>query len=272
MPKLNVDGALLNYRTVGSGSPIVLVHGSGTDLSTWDGVIDDLADGHRVIAYDRRGYGQSEHSPVRDHRIHARDLEAVLENVAATAATVVGWSSGGNVTLAVAASRPELFQNVVVVEPPFHGLRHSNRAVLATALKLKLRQLQGRPIESLEIFLRFGSGLRSGGNSYDLADEAEREKLRAYPGPVLAEWDPHPFGIMHEHLSTAAVAAIAPPLTWILGEQSLPWLATLHARVARRHGTMRTVVVPGAGHLVHLDRPADFVREIRAAMSLPEPA
>jgi pimeloyl-ACP methyl ester carboxylesterase len=143
--------------------------------------------------------------------------------------------------------------------------------VLATALRLKLRQLQGRPVEALEIFLRFGSSLRSGGNSYDLADEAEREKLRSYPGPVLAEWDPHPFGIMHEHLSTAAVAAIAKPLTWILGEQSLPWMAGLHARVARRHSTMRTVVVPGAGHLVHLDRPADFVREVREAMALPEP-
>jgi pimeloyl-ACP methyl ester carboxylesterase len=269
MPQLTVDGAVLNYQITGSGSPLVLVHGSATDLSTWDGVIDDLAAHHRVITYDRRGYGRSQHSPVRDHRIHARDLEAVLEQLAIIPATVVGWSSGGNVTLAVAASRPELFRNIVVVEPPFHGLRHSNRAVLATALKLKLRQLQGRPVEALEVFLRFGSTLRSGGNGYDLAGEAEREKLRAYPGPVLAEWDPHPFGVMHEHVSTAAVAAIATPLTWLLGEQSLPWMATLHARVARRNSTMRTVVVPGAGHLVHLDRPADFVREVIAAMSLP---
>jgi pimeloyl-ACP methyl ester carboxylesterase len=271
MPQLRVEGGLLNYRTVGSGSPIVLVHGSATDLSTWDGVIDDLADRHHVIAYDRRGYGQSQHPPVRDHRIHARDLEAVLENLADGPATVLGWSSGGNVTLAVAASRPDLFRNIIVVEPPFHGLRHSNRAVLATALKLKLRQLQGRPVEALEVFLRFGSSLQSGGNGYDLADKAEQEKLRAYPGPVLAEWDPHPFGVMHEHLSTAAVAAISPPLTWILGEQSLPWMASLHARVARRHSTMRTVVVPGAGHLVHLDAPAAFIREVRAAMLLLEP-
>lgn len=271
MPKLSVDGAQLNYRIVGSGSPIVLVHGSATDLSTWDGVIDELADRHRVIAYDRRGYGQSEHSPVRDHRVHARDLVAVLENLATLPATVVGWSSGGNVTLAVAASRPQLLRNIVVIEPPFHGLRHSNRAVLATAMKLKFRQLQGRPVDALEVFLRFGSSLRSGGNGYDLATEADREKLRAYPGPVLAEWDPHPFGVMHEHLSTAAVAAIPTPLTWILGELSLPWMASLHARVARRHSTLRTVVVPGAGHLVHLDAPADFIREVRAAMALLEP-
>lgn len=102
MPKLDVRGATLNYRTVGDGSPLVLVHGSGTDLTTWDGVVDELAHDHQVIAYDRRGYGESRHQPVRDHRIHARDLVAVLEQLAGRPAVVVGWSSGGNIALAAA--------------------------------------------------------------------------------------------------------------------------------------------------------------------------
>jgi len=63
MPALELPGATLNYRTAGDGPPLVLVHGSATDLTTWDGVIDELARDHRVIAYDRRGYGQSRHRP-----------------------------------------------------------------------------------------------------------------------------------------------------------------------------------------------------------------
>ena len=64
--------------------------------------------------------GQISHSPVRDHRLHADDLIAVLEKVAKKPACVVGWSSGGNIALAVAVRRPELFSSLVVVEAPFH--------------------------------------------------------------------------------------------------------------------------------------------------------
>ena len=253
----------MHYRTTGEGPPLVLVHGSATDLSTWDGVVEALARTHRVVAYDRRGYGRSRHKPVRDHRVHARDLTAVLEHLAGRPATVVGWSSGGNVALAVALARPELFSSLAVVEAPFHGLRHADRHVLATALRLKLTQLRGRRLEAAEVFYRFGSALRSGGNGYDRAPEEIRRNLQANAEPVLAEWDPHPFGVMHEHVRLSAVAASTVPMTWILGDDSSPWLARLHDRVVRRRPDIRTVRIAGAGHLVHLDRPADFVAAVR---------
>jgi pimeloyl-ACP methyl ester carboxylesterase len=88
------------------------------------------------------GCGRSAHKAVRDHRLHARDLTAVLERVAREPAVVVGWSSGGNIALAVAASRPELVRALVVVEAPFHGQRHVNVSVLRTALRLKGHQLR----------------------------------------------------------------------------------------------------------------------------------
>jgi pimeloyl-ACP methyl ester carboxylesterase len=263
MPTLDAPGATLHYRTAGEGSPLVLVHGSATDMTTWDGVVDDLAGDHRVIIYDRRGYGQSRHKPVRDHRIHARDLTLLLQEVASEPATVVGWSSGGNVALAAAVKSPELFSALGVVEAPFHGLRHADRAVLATALRLKLSQWRGRPIEAVEAFLRFGSALRSGGNVYDMLDDEERKGLLANSAPVLAEWDPYYFGVMAEHVPLGAVVDLPVPLTWILGAESAPWISGLHARVARRRPSMRTVVIPGASHLIHIDRPAEFVAAVR---------
>jgi pimeloyl-ACP methyl ester carboxylesterase len=267
MPALAVPGAQLNYRTTGDGPPLVLVHGSATDLTTWDSVVDDLAAEHRVIAYDRRGYGESSHKPVRDHRVHAHDLTAVLEHVAGQPATVVGWSSGGNIALATAVDHPELFSSLAIVEAPFHGMRHADRHVLATALRLKLTQLRGNRLEAAEVFYRFGSALRSGGNSYDLAPDEIRSNLQANAEPVLAEWDPHPFGVMHEHVRVRAVCAIPVPITWILGDESSPWMAGLQARLARRRPDIATIRIPGAGHLAHLDRPADFVAAVRVAAS-----
>jgi pimeloyl-ACP methyl ester carboxylesterase len=263
MPTLDAPGAPLHYRTAGDGPPLVLVHGSCTDMTTWDGVVDDLARDHRVIVYDRRGYGQSLHEPVRDHRLHARDLTLLLQEVASVPATVVGWSSGGNVALAAAVKNPELFRALGVVEAPFHGLRHADRTVLATALRLKLTQWRGRPIEAVEAFLRFGSALRSGGNVYDMLDDEQRNALLANYRPVLAEWDPYYFGVMAEHVPLRAVVDLPVPLTWILGAESAPWIGGLHARVARHRPDMRTVVIPGASHLVHIERPAEFVSAVQ---------
>ncbi|WP_016882859.1 MULTISPECIES: alpha/beta fold hydrolase [unclassified Rhodococcus (in: high G+C Gram-positive bacteria)] len=263
MPSIDLPGARLHYRTVGSGKPLVLVHGSATDMTTWDGVIDNLASDHRVTVYDRRGYGQSEHRPVRDHRIHARDLCAVLEQAVGEPAKVLGWSSGGNIVLASATARPDLFSELVVVEAPFHGLRHADRAVLATAVRLKLLQLRGHPQEATEVFFRFATALQSGGNSYDLADDSLRNDILRNATPVLAEWDPHPFGVMAEHISVRAVVKLPMPITWVLGSESSPWMTGLHTRVQRRRPDIDTVVINGAGHLIHLDCPAEFVAAVR---------
>jgi len=262
---LSLPGVELYYEVTGAGPPLVLVHGSAVDGSTWDGVVPQLARDHRVIVYDRRGYGRSSHKPVRDHRLHAQDLIAILELVALEPAAVVGWSSGGNIALAVATRRADLINSLMVVEAPFHGQRHMDSAVLRTLLRLKVKQLRGRPVEALEEFLRFGTAYRSGGNAYDQLDPHHQAMLRAYPGPVLAEWDPHPFGIMHEHVSTRAVAHSKVPLTWALGGEGSRWIAKLHDRVARRRPDMTTVVIPGASHLVHLEKPAEFVAAINTA-------
>ena len=269
MPDLDVAGTRLHYLDEGSGeSPLLLVHGSSTDATTWDGVAPALAELGRVVRYDRRGYGRSQHPPVRDHRVHARDLVAVLEHIGVPA-TVVGWSSGGNVALAVAARRPELVARLVVVEAPFHGLRHADSAVLATALRLKIRQLRGQRQRAAEEFLRFGSAFRSGGNGYDQAPEPIRAGLLANSGPVLAEWDPHPFGVMHEHLPTRSLGRITAPVTWVLGGESPPWMRKLHDRAVSRLRFVQTVTIDGAGHLVHLDQPAAFVDTVTRAWRPP---
>ena len=204
---LDVPGATLRYRTAGEGPPLVLVHGSATDLTTWDGVVDDLARDHRVIAYDRRGYGVSTHRPVRDHRVHARDLTAVLEQRAGSPRP----SSAG---APAATSRWRSRRSGRSCSPRWSSSRPRSTACGTPTdtswpppLRLKLTQLRGRRVEAAEVFYRFGSALRSGGNSYDRAPDDVRRNLQANAEPVLAEWDPHPFGVMHEHLPVRSVVA-----------------------------------------------------------------
>lgn len=262
MPAIDLPGVRLHYSETGNGTPLIMSHGSAVDAETWATVSPALSKSARVITYDRRGYGQSAHKPVRDHRLHCDDLIALIEQTCDGPADVLGWSAGGNVAIAAAIKRPDLFRKLIVVEAPFHGLRHMSFGVVRTALKLKTKQLLGAPIDALAVFLRFGSELRSGGNSFDMLPEDVQQGLLKYWAPVLAEWDPHPFGIMHEHISKEAVRQIPVPMTWILGAEGSPWLAGLHDRIKRMKPELKTVIVPKAGHLVHMDAPDAFIAAV----------
>ncbi|OBK42030.1 hypothetical protein A5658_00135 [Mycobacterium sp. 1245111.1] len=263
MASLKVPGCVLHYEVHGIGEPLVLVHGTGTDSSTWDPVVDLLAADARVIVYDRRGYGRSTHPPVRDYRIHTNDLHALLEEVCDRPAHVVGWSSGGNVSMALAAKDTSRMRSLCVVEPAFHGLRLGDPAVLAVTTRVKWQQVRGRRAEAGEEFFRFVYALRSGGNAYDLADERVRDGMRRNVEPVIAEFDLHPFGVAVEHVATRAVAAARVPMTWVLGDQSPRWLHRIHARFARHRSDLRTVVIPNVGHLAHDQDPLAFTEAVR---------
>lgn len=263
---LSYEGADLAYEERGSGEPLLLIHGTGAQAATWGRTVDDLAAaGHRVIAYDRRGYGASAHPPVRDHRRHVADAAAVLEHVAKAPATVVGWSSGGNIALALTAARPELVRRLIVVEPPLHGLRHPTAALLRTLARAKWAQLRGRPEEGAGFFLRWAAG----DAAIDALPAEERNRLLAHADNILAELDPHLYGVMFEHLPLSRIRSITVPVTFLIGEDSNPFFHKLHRRLVRAVPSIRTEVIPGATHLVHLDAPHAFAAAVRKATVIP---
>ncbi|MER6910360.1 alpha/beta hydrolase [Streptomyces sp. NPDC000594] len=258
---LACEGADLAYEERGTGDPLLLIHGSGAEAATWDGVSGGLAAaGHRVIAYDRRGYGASAHPPVRDHRRHVADAVAVLERVAGSPATVVGWSAGGNIALALAVARPDLVRRLILVEPPLHGTRLATPAMLAAVARAKWCQLRGRPEEGAAHFFRWAAG-----PSFDAAPAGERNRLLAHARVVLAELDPHPYGVMFEHLPLRRISGIRLPVTFLIGANSDPLFRLAHRRLVRAVPAIRSEVIPGAGHLVHLDAPEAFTAAVLRA-------
>jgi pimeloyl-ACP methyl ester carboxylesterase len=264
--RILVDGAELVYDEAGSGQPLVLIHGSGADAGTWHRNVADLATHHRVIAYDRRGYGRSTHRPVRDYRVHVADLGAVLMHVGAPA-HVLGWSSGGNTALALAVKRPELFRSLILVEAPFHGLRRPMGVITANA-KARLAQLRGGPEEGAATFYRWLTGLRDGGNGFDVLPAPERQRFLAQSRVMMAELDPHPFGPLAEHIRLGKIVALPMPVTWLLGAESMPWYGRLHACVVAVAPSIRTEHIAGAGHLMHIEAPEAFADAVRRAIRM----
>ena len=89
------------YEDHGSGSPVVLIHGWPLSGTSWEKQTAALlAAGHRVITYDRRGFGRSTKPAVGyNYDTFAADLDAVLSTLKLTDVSLVGFSMGtGEVT------------------------------------------------------------------------------------------------------------------------------------------------------------------------------
>ena len=91
----------LYYEDHGAGPPVVLIHGYPLSSRAWDKQVPVLLEaGHRVITYDRRGFGQSSQPTVGyDYDTFAADLNALLEHLNLHDAVLAGHSMGtGEVT------------------------------------------------------------------------------------------------------------------------------------------------------------------------------
>jgi pimeloyl-ACP methyl ester carboxylesterase len=118
---LSRDGITINYRSIGDGDPILLVHGYGDNLKMWAGLADSLAITHRVITVDTRGFGKS--SKPRGAESYGpamvADLVALLDTAGATQAHVVGYSMGAMLAASLALSHPERVRSVTLAAGAF---------------------------------------------------------------------------------------------------------------------------------------------------------
>jgi len=145
MPHLTVSrstassgtGVELHYEDHGTGAPVVLIHGWPLSGRSWEAQVPALVEaGHRVITYDRRGFGDSSQPwDGYDYDTFAADLDALLTHLDLTGATLVGFSMGGG---------------EVVRYISRYGTSRIARAVLAAAVPPYLYKSQDNPDGGLD--------------------------------------------------------------------------------------------------------------------------
>ncbi len=194
MPFLKTkDSVDLFYNDWGTGPAVVLIHGWPLDSDMWEYQSRVIAGaGHRVIAYDRRGFGRSDQPwSGYDYDTLADDLEAVLSQLDLHEVTLVGFSMGGGEVARYLAR---------------HGTRRIAKAALVSAVTPCLMQRADNPdgvsktvfdtmIAGLEkdrpAFLAtfakqfFGAGLLNFSVSSELLQASVVEAMRGSPKATL---------------------------------------------------------------------------------------
>ena len=102
-----VNGTRLYYEIRGEGVPLVFLHGFTLDHRMWQQQVDELARGHRVLAYDARGFGRSA-LPSTEPYQHWADAAALCDHLGLKRVVAIGHSIGAHQTLELALSRPDL--------------------------------------------------------------------------------------------------------------------------------------------------------------------
>ncbi len=112
------DGAVISCLDEGQGKPLLFIHGfTGTAIADHAGLMDEFRPTHRLIGPDLRGYGASRPPnrdfPVDFYQRDAGDMAALLDRINCGPVIVLGFSDGAEVSLLLAAMRPDLVRGVV---------------------------------------------------------------------------------------------------------------------------------------------------------------
>ena len=105
----------MNHDDVGTGVPLLLIHGFPLDRSLWQPQVKGLQGAARIIAPDLRGFGAAQDGPATvTMDDYAADLEALLGALHIPQAVVCGLSMGGYVALALLAKAPHLVKGLIL--------------------------------------------------------------------------------------------------------------------------------------------------------------
>lgn len=143
------DGTHLFYEDTGAGKPLVLIHGWPLSSAMWEYQLNELPErGIRCVAYDRRGFGRSDH-PASGYNYDtlASDLNDLLEHLDLRDVTLAGFSMGGG--------------EVVRYMSKFGGARVSRIALISAVPPFMLKTSDNPDGIDKSVFQDIESGLRT---------------------------------------------------------------------------------------------------------------
>ncbi|MFE6334351.1 alpha/beta fold hydrolase [Streptomyces sp. NPDC057798] len=112
---IEVDGTAIHYVECGKGTSVLLLHGAGANAGNWTNTVQALATGHRVVALDLPGYGESAPLDRSDPEATVAFLWRFVDAVGLGPQVLVGHSLGGLLALLMALDRPDCVRGVVAV-------------------------------------------------------------------------------------------------------------------------------------------------------------
>lgn len=275
---VTVDGTRLHYLDRGSGPPVVLLHGNGSMIGDFvsSGITERVAHRHRVIVFDRPGFGYSERP--RGRKWGPSEQASLLLRafllLGIERPVVVGHSWGALVALALSLQGPENVAGLVLLSgyyypmPSAHANAHTPSAfpIVDDVFRHTVVPFLGRVMAPAAVRRVFAPCA--------VPERFKREysiphALRPSQTKAVAE----EAGMLPEYAKALGrrYKEVSVPVRLIAGSDDRIVDTDLHsARLHRELGTSTFRKVPGCGHMVHHAAPEEVIAAIARVGRSPE--
>lgn len=275
MSPLTINGLQYEIDVEGSGPPLVLLHGFTGSRESWGTIEPSLSMDHTVIAIDLLGHGgtAAPAEPDRygvDHQV--ADLAQLWAVLSLEQAAVVGYSMGARLALAFAVRYPALVDQLILISGGA-GIRDPHER----AMRSRSDELLAGRIETfgIEDFVKEWEALPlwESQRDVDLVILERQREIRLRQRPTGLAQSLRGFGQGSQPALWDALPTLNIPVLILAGAEDSKY-ASLALEMAPLLPDATAVILPGAGHAVHLEKPeavsmliGEFLAKQRAVVS-----
>jgi pimeloyl-ACP methyl ester carboxylesterase len=252
---IRASGLDIAYERVGQGPPLVFAHGAAEDGRVWRPQLAGLADEFTVIAWDEPGAGRSSDVP-DDFTLadYANCLAALIEAQALAPAHVAGVSWGGTVIQELYRRHPELVATLILSDT-YAGWKGSLPEAEVRARVARVHQTLAASPGWFDPAL---PGLFAGEPPAEFLP-----LLEEIAGAVRPESVKRAVLVMAEADQRDLLPRVVVPTLLVWGELDARSPLSVASQFERAIPNAKLVVLPGAGHLSHLEQPVQFNDAVR---------
>ena len=256
---IDIDGVDLHYIELGDGPPVVLLHGNAVTQADFSasGLMDRLARNHRVIAFDRPGFGHS--TRPRDRlwtpAAQAELLHGALERLSVEQPIVVGHSMGTMVAMAMALNYPQDVRGLVLIGGYYYpSLRLDALLTAPVALPVfgDAMRYTVTALSSRALLGKMAKGMFSPKDVPANFFPVLSREMMLRPVQLRANAEDAAFMVPSANFMASRYQELNMPVTLIAGEEDL--VVAIEGQSARLHDELpqsELHVVPGTGHMAH---------------------
>lgn len=246
----------LSFRKLGSGNPLFILHGLFGSSDNWQTLAKKFAENFTVYLIDQRNHGRSPHSPEHNYAAMSNDLLELMEDEKLIQVMLLGHSMGGKTAMHFAVTYPERVEKMIVVDIGPKKYPITNQDIADTLEKVNLDEVKSRK----EVEAILSQDIKDPGtlqfllkNLYwdDISPEqklAWRFNLEALKNNLAAVAEPTPIPYVPLQM----------PVLFIKGANSTYLFNSDSKLINTLFSHASIVSIPGAGHWVHADKPAEF--------------
>ncbi len=251
----------LNFKTFGTGQPLIILHGLFGSLDNWQTIGKGLSEHFRIYLIDQRNHGYSPHSDAFNYELMVADLDELIIDEGLENVYLMGHSMGGKAAMHYAISHPQKVEKLIVIDiaPKYYPPHHAD--VFEGFHAVKLEEVKSR--KDAESMLE--PVIKNMGTRLFILKNLMRDDNGGFKWKINLD-------SLETHIDEVGQGLSEGDLfegeTLFLGGGKSNYIAESDHEMIKGYFPKASIkYVPNAGHWVHADNPKDMFHMIMAFLA-----